>query len=108
MTSTPTQRDRLAARFSNVAALACFSINCIANRILFNMPGHDPAWDWIVGVLSSGCVFSGIAMGVYGLINGWRRKNSETATIAAIGLMMNLGIAAVTLWILTLLKEKAS
>jgi hypothetical protein len=95
---------RWLARGSAMAAFVCFTLNCVLKQLLFKdgVPGGS-VWNQVVGNLSMLVVLGGVVLGILGLIAGIRRGSRDTAGVAIIGLVLNLGIVFVTLWALYLL-----
>ena len=95
---------RYAARMSVIAAFVCFTLNCVLNQfILKQQPASGKAWNLVVGSVSTLVVLGGIGLGIYGLVAGWRRRSLDTAMIALLGILLNLGILAVMAWALYVL-----
>ena len=101
-----TPRSHLAARFSIIAALLCFTSNCLANQAATRLQWSDgPAFAQLVSYLTMGIVIAGAGLGVVGLVGGILRRSSDTIGVAVIGLSLNLGIIAITVWALRVLHE---
>lgn len=92
---------RWLARLSALAAFVCFTLNCVLNQLL-NKDGlpAGAVWNQVVGYASALVVLGGIVLGSVGLVAGIRRRSLDTAGVAIIGLVLNLGIVFVTLWAL--------
>lgn len=102
--STP--RSHLAARGSIFAALLCFTGNCLLNQLVIKFQLAGAGWlSTTVSVFTSGLVIGGVVLGVIGLVGGRRRGSSDTVGVAVIGLVLNLGIIALTIWALTVLRQ---
>jgi len=100
------RRARWVARLSLVAAFVCFSANCVSNRLLWTQggTGFAPTLSAVISILTSLCVLVGVALGVAGIVLGRRARQSETTMLAVIGLLLNLGIIGVTVWVLWVLR----
>lgn len=98
--------SRMLARLSIVAAMLCLSMNCVFNQLTAK---SDPAsmlgWNRIVGTCSIAVVVLGVLMGLFAMVRGIQRRSTDTATIAAIGLVLNLGIIFVTIWALSIVRD---
>jgi hypothetical protein len=97
-----------AARGSIFAALGCFTGNCLVNRLV--LVGELGEVSWLstgVSVFTSGLVLLGLVLGGVGLFGGWRRGASDTIGVAVIGILLNLGIVALTIWALWVLRDVA-
>ena len=103
----PTEPGRWAARLSILAAYVCFTLTCTFQQLTAK---QKPADVWLLNQIVSWSsllfVVAGIVLGVYGLIVGLRR-HSQTAGIAVIGLVLNLGIVFVMLWVMWILRQAA-
>jgi hypothetical protein len=97
-------RARLAARLAVIAAFVCFTMNCVLNQfILRGAPDQGRVWNLVVGSLSTLVVAAGVVLGAGALFVGIRRQDYDTAGIALIGLLLNLGILFVMFWALSAL-----
>jgi len=103
----PAEPGRWAARLSILAAYICFTLTCTFHQLTAKQKA-DEVWllNQIVSWVSLLFVFGGIGLGVYGLIQGIRQR-SQTAGIAVIGLVLNLGIVFVMLWFLWMFRKAA-
>jgi hypothetical protein len=100
----PAEPGRWAARGSILAAYVCFTLNCTFGQLTAKQQPGDVWWlTQLVGWTSMLVVAAGIGLGIYGLVIGIRRR-SETAPIAVIGLLLNLGIVFVMLWFMWMLR----
>lgn len=99
------RRARWVARLSLVAAFVCFCANCVGNRLLWTQggAGFAPTLSQVISIATSLCVLAGVVLGVAGIVLGWRVKQSETIVLAVMGLLLNLGIIGVTVWVLWVL-----
>ncbi len=102
--SQRTGASHLAARFSVVAGFVCFIGNCLANRVIARQGFATAGWiGQVIGWLTMLVVLAGIGLAIVGLVDGRRRRASETIGVALIGLLLNLGIVALTfygLWVI--------
>lgn len=97
--NTSTPRYHLAARYSIIAALVCFAGNCVANQIAWRQGLSSTNWFRVtVNVGTAALVLTGVLAGVYGLVAALRRKAMDSAGIAVIGLGLQFGIIALTIW----------
>ena len=103
----PTEPGRWPARLSILAAYICFTLTCTFQQLTAKQK-PDEVWllNQMVGWVSLLFVAGGIGLGVYGLVQGIKRR-SQTAGIAAIGLVLNLGIVFVMLWFLWMFRRAA-
>jgi bacteriorhodopsin len=107
--SLSTEPGRWAARLSIIAAFVCFTLMCTIQQLTAKdeLKG-TVAWVYYsVSVLASSFVFLGIVAGFYGLMVGLKRKSTDTIGIAAIGLVLNLGIVGLVAWGKWLLSQVA-
>ena len=104
----PTEPGRWPARLSIIAAYICFTLTCTFQQLTAKHKPGDDVWllNQIVGWTSLLFVFAGIGLGIYGLVMGIRQR-SQTAGIAVIGLVLNLGIIFVMLWFMWMLRQAA-
>ena len=92
---------------SILAAYICFTLTCTFHQLTAKQKA-DEVWllNQIVGWISLLIVAGGIGLGIYGLVQGIKRRN-QTAGIATIGLVLNLGIVFVMLWFLWMFRKAA-
>lgn len=106
--TTSAHSSHWAARGSIFSALGCFTGNCLVNRLVLGGQLGDASWlSTAVSLFTSGLVLLGLILGGVGLYSGWRRKASDTIGVAVIGLLLNMGIVALTIWALWVLKDVA-
>ena len=98
---------RQLARLSSLAALVSCSLNCVFSRLAAGEGGRWWSFGWLVDWSSLLIVLAGVACGLIGLVGGLRRKSPDTAVIAAIGLVLNLGIVFVVVWYFAVLRPAA-
>jgi len=98
-------RARWVARLSIVAAFVCFSANCVGNRILWTQRAEEfaPLLSQVISIATSLIVLVGVGLGIAGIVLGRRGKQPETTVLGVIGLVLNLGIIGVTVWVLWVL-----
>jgi hypothetical protein len=97
---------RQLARLAVVAALVSCSLNCIVNQLAFRGIPALRGYGGLTSGISLAIVVLGIGLGIAGLIGGLRRRSTDTAVIAAIGLVLNLGIVFVVVWYFTLVRPE--
>jgi len=101
-----TPLSHLAARCSIIAALLCFTGNCLANRAKPHLGADEGEWfGQLMSYMTLGIVIGGVVLGFWGLVDGIRRRSSDTIGVAIIGLVLNLGIIALMVWALRVLRE---
>ncbi len=89
--STPakTPRSHLAARFSIIASLICFTSNCLANQAAMRTQWTGaPGFAQFVAYVTMGIVIAGIGLGVVGLVGGIIRRSGDTIGVAVIAKTM--------------------
>jgi hypothetical protein len=89
---------RRLARLSVVAAFLSCTVNCIYSQLASRAGSWLGPYGWLIDWSSFAIVLAGVVLGACGLAGGLRRKSADTATIAAIGLVLNLGILFVVIW----------
>lgn len=90
---------RQAARLSIAAAYVCFTFSCVLNQLFLKPTSGDASWPrLVVDSVSFSIVLGGIVLGIQGVRGGLRQKSNQTAIIAFIGLLLNLGIVLLVLW----------
>lgn len=89
---------RYLARGSALGALVSCALNCVFVRLSGGPTGRWWSLAWLVDWASLAIVVAGIGCGIAGLTLGLRRRSTDTAIIAAIGLVLNLGIVFVMVW----------
>jgi hypothetical protein len=95
-----TEPGRWAARLSIISAFVCFTLMCTFQQLTAKQElAGVVAWAYYaISTLASLFVLGGIVLGFYGLVIGLRRRSLDTAGIAVIGLVLNLGIVFVVAW----------
>ena len=101
--STP----RHLARLSIVAAFLSCTLNCVFNQLASRAAAWLGSLGWLVDWSSLTIVLAGVVLGAIGLAGGLRRKSADTATIATIGLVLNLGILFVVIWYFAVVRPAA-
>lgn len=106
----PTTADRSAARqwarWSVLAAFVSCSLNCVFSQLAARTARLAP-YGWLVDWASLAVVLAGVALGAAALASGWRRSSRDTAAIAAIGLVLNLGILLIVAWYFAMIRPAA-
>ena len=100
-------RARQLARLSIAAAFLSCTLNCVFNQVASRVGSQLGAYGWLVDWTSLAIVLAGGALGAIGLVGGWRGKSRDTATIAVIGLVLNLGILFVVVWYFAVVRPAA-
>jgi hypothetical protein len=100
-------RARQLARLSIAAAFLSCTLNCVFSQVASRVGSQLGAYGWLVDWVSLAIVLAGVALGAIGLVGGWRRKSSNTAAIAVIGLVLNLGILFVVVWYFAVVRPAA-
>lgn len=122
--NAPADRVRWIARLSLIAAFVCFAANCVSNRLLWqatrppapDAPAVAPAeretavaratlMSQIVSATTSLIVLAGVVLGALGVVLGLRRRQPETALLGLVGLLLNLGIIGLAVWMLVALRS---
>ncbi|MEX2174668.1 MAG: hypothetical protein WD872_09925 [Pirellulaceae bacterium] len=98
---------RQLARASIAAAFVSCTLNCVFSQIAARAGAGPGRLGWLVDWSSLLVVLAGIAVGIAALAGGLRRKSLDTATIAAIGLVLNLGIVFVIVWYFAVVRPAA-
>ena len=92
-------RAHLAARFSLILAFASFAGNCVANQLAINIGiKRMSTLTLAASIVTSGLVFAGLGLGIYGFREGRRSGVIDTQHVALLGIMVNLGIIGLTLF----------
>lgn len=99
-------RERRVARLSVLAAFLSCSLNCVFSQLAARA-SQVASLGGLVDWTSLALVLLGVALGAAGLAGGWRQKSRETAAIAAIGLVLNLGILLVVAWYFAVVRPAA-
>jgi ABC-type transport system involved in multi-copper enzyme maturation permease subunit len=89
---------RLLARLSIAAALLSCTLNCVFSQLAARFETATATYGWLVDWSSLVVVLAGIVLGAIGLAGGLRKRSPDTAMIATIGLVLNLGIIFVIVW----------
>ena len=98
---------RRLSRASVLAAFASCALNCVFSQLAARLAwvaAYSGPVDW----LSLGVVLAGAACGISGLVLGLRRKSPDTAIIASIGLLLNLGILFIVIWYFAIIRPAAA
>ena len=101
-------RARWLARLSILAAFLSCTLNCVYSQLASRAGSWLGPYGWLIDWSSLAIVLAGVALGGYGLVSGLRRKSADTATIAAIGLVLNLGILFVVIWYFAVVRHAAA
>ncbi len=109
MNASPSDHDagswaRQLARISVVAAFLSCTLNCVFSQVASRAGPALGSFGWLVDWSSLLVVLAGATLGVLGIVGGWRRKSPDTQAIAAIGLVLNLGIVFVVVWYFTMVR----
>jgi hypothetical protein len=91
-------RPRQLARLSIAAAFLSCTMNCVFSQLASRTGSQLGAHGWLVDWTSLAVVLTGLVLGGIGLAGGWRRGSRDTVAIAAIGLVLNLGIVFLIVW----------
>lgn len=96
----PTEPGRWAARLSILAAFVCFTLMCTFQQLTAKqqLVGFIAWAYYLISTIASLFVLGGIGLGFYGLTIGLRNRSRDTAGIAVIGLVLNLGIVFIVVW----------
>lgn len=103
-TSTPANDadSRSAARWLGRLSILCVFVSCTLNCVFSQLAATSvEGKTWAGGLVdwsSLAIVSVGIGLGVAGVVGGFKRRSLDTALIAAIGLVLNLGIVFVVVW----------
>lgn len=98
---------RRLSRASVLAAFISCALNCVVSQLSLRLawgPAYGDPIDW----LSLGLVLAGAGCGISGLVLGLKRKSPDTTIIAAIGLLLNLGILFVVIWYFAVIRPAAA
>jgi predicted MFS family arabinose efflux permease len=96
--SDPRSLSRQLARVAVIAALVSCSLNCVFNQLTARGAESLRGYGDLVSGGSLVAVLVGIGLGTAGLVGGLRNRSLDTAVIAVIGLVLNLGIVFVVVW----------
>ncbi len=99
---------RQLARLSIAAAFLSCTVNCLFSQLALRAGSQLVGFGWLVDWASLALVLAGVVLGAVALVSAWRRKSSDTAAIAAIGLILNLGILFVIAWYFAIIRPAAS
>lgn len=91
-----------------MAVFTCFAVNCVGNRLLFQLPGHASWLDVALGSATLGMLFAGGVLGIAGIIGGRRERDFDTVVIAGIGLALTVGTVLVMVFMLTMIGARSS
>lgn len=111
--STPaTDADsRSAARWLGRLSILCVFVSCTLNCVFSQLAAKSGAGKTLAGGLldwsSLAIVSVGVGLGLAGVVGGLKRRSPDTAVIAAIGLVLNLGIVFVVVWYFTMVRPTA-
>jgi len=101
-------RERLLARLSILAVFLSCSLNCVFSQLASRAASQLVFLGSLVDWTSLALVLAGVALGAVGLAGAWRRKSRDTAAIAAIGLVLNLGILLLVAWYFAVIRPAAT
>ena len=97
---------RVLARISILAAMLCLSMNCVFNQLNPKSTSADVMfWSRAVGTLSLAVVVAGIVCGLVAAIQSARSRATDTLVMAIAGLVLNVGIIGVTIWVLWIISQ---
>jgi len=99
---------RRLARLSIAAAFLSCTLNCVFSQLASRAGSWLGSYGWLVDWSSLAVVLAGVVLGAIGLSGGLRRKSADTATIAAIGLVLNLGILLIVAWYFAVIRPQAN
>jgi hypothetical protein len=99
--------DRYLARLSIAAALVSCSLNCVFSQLAARAGAGLTTYGWFVDWSSLGVVLAGAVLGAIAIWSGFRKGSFDTAAIAAIGLVLNLGILFVVVWYFAVVRPAA-
>jgi anti-sigma-K factor RskA len=68
-------------------------------------PNETLLLNQLVGWGSMAVVVAGIAAAAAALAGGWKEQSRETLLLAVLGLVLNVGIVLVTLWMLYVIRQ---
>jgi hypothetical protein len=89
-----------------LAAILSCSLNCVFNQLTARGAESLQPFGGLVSGGSLAVVLAGIGLGVAALLGGWRNKSLDTAAIAIIGLVLNLGIVFVIIWYFAVVRNR--
>ena len=101
-------RARWLARLAILAAFLSCTLNCVYSQLASRAGSWLAPHGWLIDWSSLAIVLAGVVLGAYGLAGGLRRKSADTATIGAIGLVLNLGILFVVIWYFAVVRPSAT
>lgn len=97
----PRSAPRWAARGSLLAAFLCFAMNCVFMQLTSEQPPEETRLaNQVVGWSSLAVVFAGLFAGGWAAAIALRRRWTDTALLAGLGVLLNGGIVLLTLWML--------
>ena len=96
--------SRQLARLSPLAAMVSCALNCVFLQVSMRVAWLQP-YSWLVDWPSLLLVIGGVGLGLAGLVGGVWRRSFDTAVIATIGLVLNLGIVFVVVWFFTMVNH---
>jgi hypothetical protein len=99
---------RRLARLSIAAAFGSCTLNCVFSQLASRKGSWLGPYGWLVDWTSLAVVVAGVTLGAIELRGGLRRKSADTATIAAIGLVLNLGILLIVAWYFAVIRPQAN
>ncbi len=97
--------SRQLARGSILAAFLSCTLNCVFNQLASRAAATLGRFDGLIDWTSLLMVLAGMALGVAGMLGGWRRKSPDTMVIAGIGLVLNGGIVFMVIWYFTIVRR---
>jgi hypothetical protein len=93
------------ARLSVLAAFLSCTLNCVFSQVASRAGPTVGRFGWLVDGSSLLVVIAGVTLGVMGVLGGRRRRSLDTQAIAAIGLVLNVGILFVVVWYFTIVRS---
>ncbi|MCI0360868.1 MAG: hypothetical protein L0211_20515 [Planctomycetaceae bacterium] len=99
---------RRAARLSIAAAFVSCTLTCVFSQLASRWRDALANYGWLVDWSSLAIVLAGVVLGAIGLAAGFFKRSFDTAAIAAIGLVLNLGIIFVIVWYFAFIRPAAA
>ena len=96
------------ARLSIAAAFVSCSLNCVFSQLVARAGAGLAPYGWLVDWSSLALVLAGAIFGAIAVWSGFRKGSFDTAAIAAIGLVLNLGILFVVVCYFAVVRPAAA
>ena len=92
------------ARLSILCAFVSCTLNCVFSQLVSKGGAGKELAGAVMDWSSLALVLVGVGLGLAGVVGGLKRRSPDTAVIAAIGLVLNLGIVFVVVWYFTMVR----